>query len=162
MRRPSLDCIASRSELPMPPPRTPSRKRDPNAAIWENMPSSPVRPPLSPPQLDFIDFTKSHRSKMTLEWACAAARRSDKHSSRPRRGSRVRVKDREVEKLDLTCLTDDDTDEAVTPPGTLVGGDIRWTAEPGGRISAVERGADDEDMMKAALMLCDLGRRPSH
>lgn len=97
---------------------------------------------------------------MTLEWACAAARRSDKHGSRPRRRSRVR-REREVEKLDLTCLTDDDTDEAVTPPGILVGGDIRWTAEPGGRISPVQRGADDEDMMKAALLLCDLGRRPS-
>ncbi|KAG5715891.1 Zinc finger homeobox protein 4 [Termitomyces sp. T112] len=163
-RRPSLDCVASRSELPMPPPRTPSRRRDPHAAIWETMPSSPVAPPFSPSQREFIDFTQSHRSKMTLEWACAAARFSEKHGSRPRRGSkvRVRVKERSVGKLDLTCLTDEDTDEALTPPGTLVGGDIRWTAEPGGGVSAVQRGAEDEDMMKAALMLCDLGRRPSH
>ncbi|KAG6874358.1 hypothetical protein C0995_015094 [Termitomyces sp. Mi166 len=162
LSRPSLDCIASRSELPMPLPRTPSRRRDPNAAIWETMPSSPVASPFSPSQREFVNFTKSHRSKLTLEWACAAARLSDRHGSRPRRGSKVRVRGREMEKLDLTCLTDEDTDEAITPPGTLAGGDIRWSTESEGGISTVQRGAEDEDMMKAALMLCDLGRRPSH
>ncbi|KAG6911286.1 hypothetical protein DXG01_002125 [Tephrocybe rancida] len=156
--RPSLDSIASRSELPMPPPRTPTRQRDPNAAIWDNMPSSPIAAPFSPPMREYVDFTKSQRSKRTLEWACAAARLSDRHASRPRRSSKVRVKEREAEKLELT---DEDTDEAITPPGTLAGGDIRWTTEPGGKLSAVRPGAEDEDMMKAALMLCDLGRRPS-
>ncbi|KAG6842372.1 hypothetical protein C0991_007502 [Blastosporella zonata] len=153
--RPSLDSVASRSELPMAPPRTPTRQRNPNAAIWDYMPSSPIAAPFSPP----LAFTKSQRSKRTLEWACAAARL---HASRPRRSisskGKLRHRAREVERLDLT---DEDTDEAITPPGTLAGGDIRWTMVPGGRLSAAQPGAEDEDMMKAAIMLCDLGRRPS-
>ncbi|KAG6817568.1 hypothetical protein H0H87_006945 [Tephrocybe sp. NHM501043] len=159
--RPSLDSVASRSELAMPPPRTPTRQRDPNGTIWDNMPSSPIPAPFSP-QRQYVDFTKSKR---TLEWACAAARLSDRHTSRPRRSSKGKVreksKSRVKEVVEKLVLTDEDTDEAITPPGTLAGGDIRWTTEPEGRLTAVQPDAEDEDMMKAALMLCDLGRRPS-
>ncbi|KAF5385388.1 hypothetical protein D9615_001079 [Tricholomella constricta] len=162
--RPSLDRVASRSELPMPPPRTPTRKRDPNATIWDNMPSSPIAPPFSPPLREYVEF---RRSKRTLEWACAAARLSDRHGmgSRPRRGSKEKERTRERErerqrgKLDWT---DEETDEAITPPCTLAGGDVRWTMVPGGglKAEALHPAADDDDMMKAALTLCGLGRRP--
>ncbi|KAF8079144.1 homeodomain transcription factor [Lyophyllum atratum] len=158
--RPSLDRVASRSELLMPPPRTPTRQHDPKAAIWDNMPSSPIAAPFSPPMREYVDFGKTQRSKRTLEWACAAARLSDRHGgsssarSRPRRGEKER--EREREKMDLT---DDEPDEAITPPGTLGGGDIRWTTEPEGKMASLEKGVDDDDMMKAALTLCGLGRR---
>ncbi|KAG6820666.1 hypothetical protein H0H93_013517 [Arthromyces matolae] len=155
--RPSLDSVASRTELPMPPPRTPSRKHDSRTAIWESMPSSPLSYPFSPPSREYVHFGKSHRSKVTLEWACAAARLSDKHASRPRRRSKVKVIEKGLDRHDL----DEDTDEAITPPGTLAGGDVRWTTEPEGKTSAMQPGSEEDDMMKAALMLCDLGRRPS-
>ncbi|KAG6812855.1 hypothetical protein H0H92_015953 [Tricholoma furcatifolium] len=175
--RPSLDSIASRSELPMPPPRTPTRPRNPGpgAAIWDHMPSSPVCAPFSPPQRQYVDFTVSQRSRRTLEWACAAARLglADRHAhaassqsqSRSRKNS-VKSRSREERRsreLDLNLTDEEDTDEAVTPPGTLAGGDVRWTAEPEGGLTTVRpgRGGEDDDMMKAALMLCDLGRRPS-
>ncbi|KAG5653913.1 hypothetical protein H0H81_009505 [Sphagnurus paluster] len=166
--RPSLDRVASRSELPMPPPRTPTRQRDPNATLWDNMPSSPIAPPRSPPLHEYVG------SKRTLEWACAAARLSDRHgsASRPRRRSRekerARTQERERDKdrmrhRERPDWTDEETDEAITPPGTLAGGDIRWTMEPGGKMTTTAkppRGAEDDDMMKAALTLCGLGRRP--
>ncbi|GLB43559.1 putative homeodomain containing protein [Lyophyllum shimeji] len=160
--RPSLDRVASRSELPMPPPRTPTRQRDPNAAIWDNMPSSPIPVPFSPPLREYVEFGKKQRSTRTLEWACAAAQLSSRHGtrslsrSRSRRGSRDKQREQEREKLDLT---DDDTDEALTPPSTLGGGDVRWTTTPTGQITARKTGIDDDDMMKAALTLCGLGRR---
>ncbi|KAG5642395.1 hypothetical protein DXG03_002853 [Asterophora parasitica] len=170
--RPSLDRVASRSELPMPPPRTPTRQRDPNASLWDNMPSSPIAAPFSPPLRDYVEFGKSKR---TLEWACAAARlsSSDRHAhaggSRPRRGSKEKERDRAWRERERERareqhrgdLTDEDMDEAITPPCTLAGGDVKWTVEPGGGIStkAVPSGVDDDDMMKAALTLCGLGKR---
>ncbi|RDB29032.1 Zinc finger homeobox protein 3 [Hypsizygus marmoreus] len=163
----SLDSVASRSELPMRPPRTPTRPRDPNAALWDNMPSSPIAPPFSPPMPMPMKATR------TLEWACAAARMSDRdrHNKdkdkehRARSSSRVRRRKqggRESVKMDWT---DEDTDEAITPPSTMAGGDVRWTTtEPGGSVISMEmgeypKGVQDDDMMKAALTLCGLGRR---
>ncbi|PPQ74358.1 hypothetical protein CVT26_000695 [Gymnopilus dilepis] len=76
--RPSLDRVASRTELRVSSaPRTPSR-RSITGAIWDSMPSSPLAPPISPPARDFIDFGKNARTRRTLEWACAAARMADK------------------------------------------------------------------------------------
>ncbi|KAH9486115.1 Homeobox protein ANF-1 [Psilocybe cubensis] len=78
--RPSLDRVASRSELRAAAPRTPSRRpaHPGTGAIWDNMPSSPLAPPISPPAREFIDFGKNARTRRTLEWACAAARLVDK------------------------------------------------------------------------------------
>ncbi|KDQ62939.1 hypothetical protein JAAARDRAFT_44019 [Jaapia argillacea MUCL 33604] len=113
----SLDDIASRSELRVHTPRTPSRTpsrlsitsttstdtKDPatskdNSAsrhIWDNMPSSPLIPPTSPPgggrEFDYVEFGlslthrkgttgKALRRTRTLEWACAAARVAVKQS----------------------------------------------------------------------------------
>lgn len=146
--RPSLDRVASRSELRMPAPRTPTRRHAPGTAIWDIMPSSPVAAPFSPPSREYVEFGKSHR---TLEWACAAARLAEKNgggAKKPR-----------LEKMDTLDWTDDEADEAITPPSTWSGGDMRWSREPGTKIAVLHKGVQDDDMMKAAIALCGLGRR---
>ncbi|KXN85742.1 Homeobox protein Hox-A2 [Leucoagaricus sp. SymC.cos] len=121
--RPSLDRVASRSELRAPAPRTPSKRLDPNATLWDNMPSSPIVDPNSPPAREYVEFGKKRR---TLEWACAAARLAEKDGVRPssagpavvsRPSSRTRTREHQPSKLDLE-VTDDEEDEIVTPPGT--------------------------------------------
>ncbi|KJA28391.1 hypothetical protein HYPSUDRAFT_51216 [Hypholoma sublateritium FD-334 SS-4] len=82
-QRPSLDRVASRSELRAAAPRTPSRRPAQTAAdggppIWDAMLSSPLAPPISPPAREFIDFGNNAKTRRTLEWACAAARVADK------------------------------------------------------------------------------------
>ncbi|KAF8814474.1 homeobox-domain-containing protein [Phlegmacium glaucopus] len=189
--RPSLDRVASRSELRVAAPRTPSRRHNPSGAIWENMPSSPIAPPLSPPPREFIDFGKNTRTRRTLEWACAAARVAEKdgHSTemssagantssstiKAGGGSRGRTIRREhnhtgndndrprrecgdESAMDVD-LTDEEDHEAITPPSTWGKGDLRWTPAEGGLASTLPKGVDDDDMFKAALALCGLGRR---
>ena len=58
-------------------------------------------------------------------------------------------------------LTDDDEDhEAITPPSTWGKEDLRWrTPAEEGATSNLPKGVDDDDMFKAALALCGLGRR---
>lgn len=150
--RPSLDSIASRSELRTSSPRTPTRNSNPNASIWDNMPPSPVARPISPSLREYADFSKSQRSKRTLEWACAAARLHDKNGGKSSRRRRERKGKENIE------LTDEDIEEVITPPSTLAGGDTRWTAKPDGRLVAYPQGTQDDDVMKAALTLCGLGR----
>lgn len=116
------------------------------------MPSSPLAP-ASPPTRDLVDFVGSGR---TLEWACAAARLSK------------RCKENENE-------TEEEEMEAVTPEGSLGGGDDAWSV--GSVISTQKQGfvfrnskpkpmavsgkgpIQDDDMMRAALVLCGLGKR---
>ncbi|TFK70091.1 homeobox-domain-containing protein, partial [Pluteus cervinus] len=181
--RPSLDHVASRTESRFSTPRTPTSRRHHNTnptgeSLWDHMPSSPLAPPASPPPREYFDLVRTkHQNRKTLEYACAAARHPDsssKHS--PGRRSRPR-KHREKEALDLT---DDEADEAITPPSTWGKDDPRWTAstrlsksartamfvDPPGDVKIVnsasgtiEEGSQDEDMMRAALALCGLGRR---
>lgn len=153
--RPSLDRVAARSESRLQPPRTPTKPHNPHASLWDNMPSSPLAP-ASPPTRDLIDFMGSGR---TLEWACAAARLSGR-----------RKED------EAGAETEDEEIEAVTPDGSLGAGDDAWnkkTAFPvqkrghvarnlkfapvvvNGRKSTIQ----DDDMMRAALVLCGLGKR---
>ncbi|KAF8201104.1 hypothetical protein K438DRAFT_1965623 [Mycena galopus ATCC 62051] len=153
-RRPSLDCVASRSELRAPAPRTPSRRHNPHAPLWENMASSPVGPMFSPPAHDYVEFGQDQRTR-TLEWACA----------------RRRLKGKAERGLTLPSLmsddedTDVDLDEAVTPPSTWGDGDARWTTNTGrdiakseGQRAMVAPAEPDDDTMKAALALCGLMR----
>ncbi|KAI0307962.1 Homeodomain-like protein [Multifurca ochricompacta] len=44
-KRPTLEAMARRSELRTAPPRTPSKRPDPNKSMWDNMPSSPLGHP---------------------------------------------------------------------------------------------------------------------
>jgi hypothetical protein len=150
--RPSLDRVAARSESRLPPPRTPTKPLNPRASLWDNMPSSPLAP-ASPPTRDLVDFVGSGR---TLEWACAAARLS---------GTRKEDEDE----------TEEEEMEAVTPEGSLGGGDDPWIiesvllAQKHGRVSrnlkpkpTVVSGKSvlqDDDMIRAALVLCGLGKR---
>ncbi|KAG6326854.1 hypothetical protein ID866_12235 [Astraeus odoratus] len=170
--RPSLDRVAARSESRLPPPRTPTKPRDPYASPWDNMPSSPLAPPASPPAHDFVDFVGSGRS---LEWACAAARLAEKEARTrifPKRTPENRISG------DADDETEDDDIEVVTPEGSLGSGDIVWKGgrqlnmslensgkpppkSPDFRPLESERdtGVQDDDMMHAALALCGLGRR---
>jgi hypothetical protein len=152
--RPSLDRVASRSELRVPVPRTPTRRHDPKANIWENMPSSPIAPPFSPPSREYVEFGKSKRAKRTLEWACAAARLADKQ------GTVLSGLHQGNERGD-SDLTDDEVPEAITPPSTWGSGDTRWTMDQDTRKTTFHKVVQDEEMMKAALALCGLGRRTS-
>lgn len=95
----------------------------------------------------------------TLEWACAAARLTGKGRRRPREHE-----DREGDE------TEEDDVEAVTPEGSLGPLNASMTRTrprlpPPAFMPVVvpEGGAkdvpQDDDMMRAALALCGLGRR---
>jgi hypothetical protein len=179
--RPSLDRVATRSESRLPPPRTPTRPHNPRASLWDNMPSSPLAPPASPPARDLIEFMGSR----TLEWACAAARLADKEGRRLP-GDPKDVRDHGHDRdggggEGAGDDTEEDDVEAVTPEGSFGASDVaRWhgahacprlvftpapNSVPEGKkwpASVDAPGKDapqDEDMMRAALALCGLGRR---
>ncbi|KIJ66557.1 hypothetical protein HYDPIDRAFT_26894 [Hydnomerulius pinastri MD-312] len=162
--RPSLDRVAARSESRLPPLRTPTKPRNPHASLWDNMPSSPLAPPASPPARDFVDFIGSGR---TLEWACAAARLAGKEGRAATAPKRSKDGDG-----DAGDETEEDDIEAVTPDGSLGSGDVAWRREKGLPGPSQNRKPDaplgsgngkgapqDDDMMRAALALCGLGRR---
>lgn len=112
------------------------------------MPSSPIAPPFSPPSKEYVEFGKSKRTKRTLEWACAAARLADKQGVSGRRNERGD-----------SDSTDDEAPEAITPPSTWGSGDTTWTMDQGTHLTTLHKAVQDEEMMKAALALCGLGRR---
>ncbi|KAK0465967.1 homeodomain transcription factor [Desarmillaria tabescens] len=138
--RPSLDHIASRSERHHAP-STPSRKQNRDASLWDNMPSSPPAPPTSPPEKEYVAFGKLTR-RHTLEWACARRRMAEKERGTADDGEE----------------TDDATDEAITPPRAWSMTEPRCTKGPGGSIAVRRHAEPDDDMLRAALALCRLGR----
>ncbi|KAG9308966.1 homeobox-domain-containing protein [Chiua virens] len=179
--RPSLDRIATRSESRLPPPRTPTKPHNPRASLWDNMPSSPLAPPASPPSRDLVEFMGSTR---TLEWACAAARLADKEGRRPCDLGHAHADGRHPNHEREGDETEEDDHEAVTPEGSLGAlGAARWQGGKGvtrtrPRLPPPEfaptsastvmgtwtpkgdkGGLQDDDMMRAALALCGLGRR---
>ncbi|TFY70924.1 hypothetical protein EVG20_g2088 [Dentipellis fragilis] len=137
--RPNLEAIATRSELRTTPTRR--RVRDPNASLWDNMPSSPLAPP-SPPQRD---------------GACAAARLAGKE------GGSARARGNEDDLPDLDDETDEEPQEAITPMGSLGSADPFWVSGSEGKAKVKENeggkgNAADDEVMSAALVLCGLGR----
>ncbi|KAJ7619087.1 homeodomain transcription factor [Mycena polygramma] len=152
-RRPSLDRVASRSELRVMAPRTPSRRRhDPRAPLWANMASSPTAPPSSPFARDYVEFGQGH-STPTLEWACARRRLT---------GVNEEDVDALPELLEDSGDTDVEVDEARTPPASC---DSSWTGNVKGEKSVKGKknltskgGEPDDEMMGAALALCGLMR----
>ncbi|KAJ7293635.1 homeodomain transcription factor [Mycena rebaudengoi] len=139
-RRPSLDRVASRSELRVPAPRTPSRRHNPHAPLWANMASSPLGPPSSPPARDYVEFGQVQHTR-TLEWACARSRLAGK-----------REKGLPALQLDDGRDTDVEFDEAVTPSSASSAGDAHTSTIAGKTM----RGEPDEETMRAALALCGL------
>ena len=76
-RRPTLDRVASLSELPIGVPRTPVKSSNDGSELWENMLSSPPQPnsPPETPNLKFRYYKGNNApSKRSLEWACATVR----------------------------------------------------------------------------------------
>ncbi|KAJ7110156.1 hypothetical protein C8R44DRAFT_884150 [Mycena epipterygia] len=132
--RPSLDRVASRSELRAPAPRTPSRRHNPHAPLWANMASSPIGPLSSPNARDYVEFGKEQQTR-SLEWACA----------RRRLVGLPELLD------DAGEDTDVENDEAVTPPSSC---DSSWTGNTGGKSAVLKASEPDDDTMKAALALC--------
>jgi hypothetical protein len=176
-RRPSLDHVATRAELPQPLPRTPTRVRtyssqsDPRS-LYENMPSSPPSP-LSPAidrDRELIDFgLRRRRSRPTLEWACAVARIHGNRSAREE-------DDAEIEEMVVDAVggdTEDEMDiphEALTPSSSL--GSQAGVWKSGRRDERVKpvapydleatpkpvaKTVSEQDVMDAALALCGLG-----
>ncbi|KAK2464891.1 hypothetical protein APHAL10511_002967 [Amanita phalloides] len=207
--RPCLDRVASRTELRTLAPRTPTRRRSPRANLWDNMPSSPITSPISPPPLEYLELAKNQRVKRTLEWACAAARLAEKegisvssfsHPQPPRMrakahqhrhhrlhhqhqdhilaraqaqaATQAQCRHNHPAKTDAD-LTEEESDELVTPPGSWVQEEDQWIARPDGAMQAAvvsvaaskctSQGvrAQEDDVMRAALALCGLGRRSS-
>jgi hypothetical protein len=97
-------------------------------------------------------------TKRTLEWACAAAARSrgeEGGTSGARSVDRdALLREEEEEETDV----DSDQDEAVTPGSSFGAADLRWSGA-GDKGQSVMTGVEDQDVMRAALLLCKLGRR---
>ncbi|KAI0257395.1 hypothetical protein BJV78DRAFT_1292652 [Lactifluus subvellereus] len=153
-KRPTLEAMARRSELRTAPPRTPSKRPDPNKSLWDNMPSSPLVPP-SPPEPEFVQFGMGRRKHTrSLEWACAAARLVEK------RAAATHHDDDDDDETD-----EEEPHEAITPMGSLIGdggGDVFWDGRSGAAkmtTSKEKLKEPENELMGAALLLCGLGRK---
>ncbi|EGN93629.1 hypothetical protein SERLA73DRAFT_189358 [Serpula lacrymans var. lacrymans S7.3] len=136
------------------------------------MPSSPLAPPASPPARELVEFGlglgEGKGGRRTLEWACAAARLADKEKgvsvNRPNRKKSSHGDDED---------TEDDSEEAITPDSSF-GADSQFGQRPRNAHTSIRKlgslqltreeskskeAAEDEDVMRAALALCGLGRR---
>jgi hypothetical protein len=103
--------------------------------------------------MEYVEYGKAKRTKRTLEWACAAARLADKQGSGVP-GCRNKKEDSDS--------TEDEVHEAITPPSTWGKADLRWTTRHDTQTTLVHKAVqDDDEMMKAALALCGLGRHRS-
>ena len=153
-KRPTLEAMARRSELRTAPPRTPSKRPDPNKSLWDNMPSSPLVPP-SPPEPELVQFGMGqHKHTRSLEWACAAARLVGK------RTAAARDDDDDDDETD-----EEEPHEAITPMGSLIGDggdDVFWDGRSGAaKTTAIKEKLKEpeNELMDAALLLCGLGRK---
>ncbi|KAM6498830.1 homeodomain transcription factor [Amanita muscaria] len=182
--RPSLDSVASRTELRTSTPHTPTRRRDLGGNLWDNMPSSPIASPISPPS-EYVEIAKNQRVRRTLEWACAAARVAEKEGGttgtsssssqsrkmrtreqhRPHRRHSQRHRGKHTTTKADGDLTEEEPDETVTPTGSWIKDDHRWVARSDGAVQVatppapkISPEAHDDDVMRAALALCGLGR----
>ncbi|KZT27516.1 homeobox-domain-containing protein [Neolentinus lepideus HHB14362 ss-1] len=173
----SLDNIASRTELRIQPPSTPTRRPNPrpNATLWDSMLSSPIQSPSSPQrEYQYIEFgkAKDNSNKKTLEWACAVARLASKKQQLTGGCAFSLREEPEEEDTETQCskssagdmdvdddLTDEEVHEALTPNDSF-----GFEEElPNGRGQKKDQSIDevlahDEDTMRAALALCGLGR----
>jgi hypothetical protein len=137
------------------------------------MPSSPIEPPSNSPETTrvFVEFGRNGklRKTKTLEWACAAARLSDRKSNHHKREERERD---DLDHFNLGLVDDDGGDtepdedhEAITPfhsfrrervnsTPSVVSEDRQETPRksPGENRKANH----DEETMNAALVLCGL------
>ncbi|KAF8130637.1 homeobox-domain-containing protein [Boletus edulis] len=163
--RPSLDRIATRSESRLPPPRTPTRPHDPYASLWDNMPSSPLAPPASPPAHDLAARLagKDGRGR-------PRARERERVQDPDRVGEREKEQDRSHDRDgELTEEDDEGTLGASDAArwhgqGTHVRPRLAFTPAPDSAPAKCPSHVDKEvpqeaDIMRAALALCGLGRR---
>lgn len=174
--RPSLDDVASRSEYraqPSTPPRKSLSSSSQGYALWENMPSSPIEPPSNSPEATrvFVEFGRKGKLKRTrtLEWACAAARLSDRKSHH---GHHKREERDDLDQSNLGLVYDDGGDtepdedhEAVTPFHSFRRDGVNSTPSvmsedrqetPRKDSGEKSKAGHDEETMNAALVLCGL------
>ncbi|TFK56439.1 homeobox-domain-containing protein [Heliocybe sulcata] len=174
----SLDDVASRTELNIQPPSTPTRRPNPrpNATLWDSMLSSPIHSPSSPQrEYQYVEFGKKKRtsSKKTLEWACAVARLASKQQQLAGGPVFALRGEPEEEDTETHCskssvgemdMEDDTTDEepheALTPDASFAVGEEPSLAKSQKSSQIIDEVfIHDEDTMRAALALCGLGRR---
>ena len=141
------------------------------------MPSSPIEPPSNSPEATraFVEFGRKGKLKRTktLEWACAAARLSDRKSHH---GHQLKKEERErddPDHLNLGLVDDDGGDteldedhEAITPFHSFRRERVNSTPSSvmseGGQVTPRKDSAGggkpnhDEETMNAALVLCGL------
>jgi hypothetical protein len=138
------------------------------------MPSSPIEPPSNSPEATraFVEFGRKGKLKRTktLEWACAAARLSDRKTHH---GHHKREERDDLDHSNLGLVDDDGGDtepdedhEAVTPfhsfrrervnstPSVVMSEDRQET--PRKDSAGNGKGNHDEETMNAALVLCGL------
>ncbi|KAJ3876459.1 homeodomain transcription factor [Lentinula edodes] len=155
--RPSLDRIASRSELPQSTPRTPTRQRDPARPIWEAMPSSPPFPMTSPSGKDYVEFGKLTRTR-TLEWACArrrlAAKSGESLAEDDEEDITIAFQKPVLSRSDSNVSTLSAVSETPEENRERRKQEVAHDVDPAKNVYP----DIEEDMLKAALALCGLGR----
>ena len=139
------------------------------------MPSSPVEPPSNSPEATraFVEFGRKGKLKRTktLEWACAAARLSDRKGHHGHHKREEQERD-DLDHFNLGLVNDDGGDtepdedhEAITPfhsfrrervdsTPSVVSEDRQETPRKGPREDSKVN--HDEETMNAALVLCGL------
>jgi hypothetical protein len=161
---PSLDHIASRTELRNPPPHTPARQPNPRAFVWDNMPSSPLGPSdtfetVQEREKAYVEFGRQRvkaKGRRTLEWACASARvaGSGGKENVDISGDVGMALDLDIDEIgegDEEDETDEEVHEAVTPDSSFGPGVGTVGGISGSKATLMA------DEMMAAYVLCGLG-----
>jgi hypothetical protein len=139
------------------------------------MPSSPVEPPSNSPEATrvFVEFGRKGKLKRTktLEWACAAARLSDRKGHHGHHKREEQERD-DLDHFNLGLVNDDGGDtepdedhEAITPFHSFRRERVNSTPSdmsedrqetPRKGSGEESKGNHDEETMNAALVLCGL------
>jgi hypothetical protein len=120
--------------------------------IYDNMPSSPLAPPISPDDgaiREYVEYGKTKRTR-TLEWACARRRLATKEGELSG-GDETEV-DEDNDMLKETLVGEKDDSRQMELP-VIAGGLLQPK-----RVKQTEAQKMDNEDMLAAVALCRLGQ----